>query len=131
MTLADAGVDKNLASGQLRPLTYVSRKQADVRWVSATFLASFNRLWEQRGDEILHRCADEHPELCMMAMVKLAQVQRIELGQPGDFSNVNSKAEVLAKLEEKSGPQARKLFEQFIRKMQRMSEPVEAEVIEP
>ena len=48
-----------MKNGQLRPLTYVNDKTADLRWVSGRFLASFNNLWERRGDEILDRCADE------------------------------------------------------------------------
>jgi hypothetical protein len=44
------------------------------------------------GDDIFRRVADEHPELLLMAMVKLANVQRVEVGQPGDFTGLKSKA---------------------------------------
>jgi hypothetical protein len=109
--------------GKLRALTYYNGKGlGDVRWVSGRFLLSFQDLWERRGDEILDRVSDEHPELVMMAQVKLAQVQRIEVRQSGDFSNLASKDEVLAKLEERSGPQARKMFEVFLKKMQRLKD---------
>jgi hypothetical protein len=66
--------------GRTRPITYSKRGHADVRTVSASFLASFNELWEERGAEILDKVADEHPELVMMCMVKLAQVQRVSSG---------------------------------------------------
>jgi hypothetical protein len=33
-----------MKNGQLRPLTYVNGKTADVRWVSGRFLASFSNL---------------------------------------------------------------------------------------
>jgi hypothetical protein len=110
-----------MKNGQLRPLTYVNGKTADVRWVSARFLASLSNLWDRRGDEILDRCADEHPELVMMCMTKIAQVQRVEVGQPGDFSGL-SKPEIVAKLEQRAGPKARKLFEKFISDMKKLKD---------
>jgi hypothetical protein len=108
-------------NGQLRPMTYTSSKSADVRWVSGQFLASLNNLWERRGDEILDRCADEHPELVMMCMTKIAQVQRIEVGNPGDFSGLDKKG-IVEKLEQRAGPKAKKLFEKFISDMQKLRE---------
>jgi hypothetical protein len=55
----------------------------------------------------------------MMCMTKIVQVQRVEIGKPGDFSGL-SKAEILAKLEERAGPQAKKLFQKFIKDMQKL-----------
>ena len=108
-------------NGQLRPMTYTNGKNADVRWVSGRFLASFSDLWERRGDEILDRCADEHPELVMMCMTKIAQVQRIEVSNPGDFGGLDMK-EIVDKLEQRAGPKARKLFEKFISDMQKLKD---------
>jgi hypothetical protein len=108
-------------NGQLRPMTYTNGKNADVRWVSGRFLASFSDLWERRGDEILDRCADEHPELVMMCMTKIAQVQRIEVSNPGDFGGLDKK-EIVDKLEQRAGPKARKLFEKFISDMQKLKD---------
>jgi hypothetical protein len=73
----------------------------------------------EAGDEILDRVADEHPELVMMAQVKLAQVQRIEVGNPGDFSDLDKKG-IVEKLEQRAGPKARQLFEKFIKDMQKL-----------
>jgi hypothetical protein len=102
-------------------MTYTNGKNADVRWVSDRFLASFSNLWERRGDEILDRCADEFPELVMMCMTKIAQVQRIEVGQPGDFSGLDKRG-IVEKLEQRAGPAARKLFEKFISDMQKLKD---------
>jgi hypothetical protein len=102
-------------------MTYTSSKSTDVRWVSGRFLASLSNLWERRGDEILDRCADEHPELVMMCMTKIAQVQRIEVGQPDDFSGLDKKG-IVEKLEQRAGPKAKALFEKFIQDMHRLRE---------
>ena len=88
-------------------------------WVSGRFLLSFQDLWERRGDEILDRVADEHPELVMMAQVKLAHVQRIEIGDRGHFSGLDKEG-IVEKLEQRAGPKARRLFEKFIKDMRRL-----------
>ena len=105
----------------LRPLTYYGGKGlADVRMISGRFLLSFQDLWERRGDEILDRVADEHPELILLSQIKLASVTRIEVSSPDDFSKLKSKQEIVEKLEERTGPQARKLFEKFIKEVERL-----------
>ena len=110
------------ANGMLRPLTYYGGKGlADVRMISGRFLLSFQDLWERRGDEILDRVADEHPELLFSGLVKLVSVMRVEVGSPEDpFSKLGSKEAIIAKLEERAGPQARKLFEKFIEEVERL-----------
>jgi hypothetical protein len=110
-----------MKNGQLRPLQYVNEK-GDVRRLSGQFLLSLQSLWEQRGDEILHRVANEHPALVFMGMVKLANVHRVEIGQPDDFSGLKSKQAIVEKLEERAGPEARKLFETFIKKVEALKD---------
>ena len=105
----------------LRPLTYYGGKGlANVRMISGRFLLSLQDLWERRGDEILDRVADEHPELILLSQIKLASVTRIEVSSPDDFSKLKSKQEIVEKLEERAGPQARKLFEKFIEEVERL-----------
>jgi hypothetical protein len=113
---------------RVRAITYTRPGKADVRTVSGHFLASLNDYWEKMGDKLLYDIGKRHPELILMAMTKLAQVQRIELGKPGDFSGLN-KEEIIAKLEERGGPQAAKLFTKFVTDMNRLqngSETIEA-----
>jgi hypothetical protein len=108
-------------NGKLRPLTYWGGKGlADVRMISGRFLLSFQDLFERRGDEILDRVADEHPELILLSQIKLASVMRLEVSDPGDFSKLKSKQEIVEKLEERAGPEARKLFEKFIEEVERL-----------
>ena len=110
-----------LKNGQIRPLSYYNGKGlSDVRWVSGRFLLSLQEVWEELGDDILRRVAASHPELLMMAMVKISAVQRIEVGEPDDFSGLKSKQAIVDKLEERAGPEARKLFEKFIKEVERL-----------
>ena len=121
--LAEAPVRalKITTNGQIRPLTYYNgNKVGDVRWVSASFLASLQNYWEEMGDDIIRRVGASHPELLLMAMCKISAVQRIEVGEPGDFSGLKNKDEIAQRLEERAGPEARKLFEKFIKEVERL-----------
>jgi hypothetical protein len=112
-----------LKNGQIRPLTYYNGKGlSDVRWVSGRFLLSLQQYWEEMGDDILRRVGESHPELLLMAMCKIAAVQRIEVGHPGDFTGLKSKDEIAARLEERAGPETRKLFETFIKKVEALKD---------
>ena len=112
-----------LKNGQIRPLTYYNGKGlSDVRWVSGRFLLSLQEFWEELGDDVLRRVAATHPELLMMAMVKISAVQRIEVSEPDDFSGLKSKQEVIDRLEQRAGPEARKLFEDFIKQVEALED---------
>jgi hypothetical protein len=54
-------------------------------------------------------------------MTKIAQAQRIEVSNPGDFGGLDKK-EIVDKLEQRAGPKARKLFEKFISDMQKLKD---------
>jgi hypothetical protein len=112
-----------LKNGQIRPLAYYNGKGlGDVRWVSGCFLLSLQEIWEELGDDVLRRVAASHPELLMMAMCKIAAVQRIEVGEPDDFSGLKSTQTIVEKLEERAGPEVRKLFEKFIKQVEALKE---------
>ncbi len=46
-------------------------------------------------------------------MIKLSRVLKVEVGGPGDFTRL-SKQGILEKLQERAGPEARRLFEKFM-----------------
>jgi hypothetical protein len=93
-----------------------------VRWLSGRFLLSLQKCWDEMGDDILRRVGESHPELLLMAVCKIAAVQRIEVGQPGDFTGLKGKDEIAARLEERAGPETRKLFETFIKKVEALKD---------
>ena len=69
------------------------------------------------------RCPAPGIDLC--GDVKLANVIRVEVGTPGDFSGL-SKQEIVDKLEQRAGPKAVKLFEKFMRDMQKLKDEPDA-----
>jgi hypothetical protein len=98
---------------------YGGKGLGDVRTVSGEFLLSLQHLWRRRGDEILETVADKYPELIFTGMVKLARVLKVEVGGPGAFAKLG-KADIVQKLEEGGGPEARKLFEKFVADVEKL-----------
>ena len=71
----------------------------------------------------LKAAADEdkqNDELYFQSMVKLALVHRVEVGQPSAFEKPRTVEEALDELEQKIGPQGRREFEKFLRKMEHL-----------
>ncbi len=52
-------------------------------------------------------------------MIKLSCVLKDEVGGPGAFAKLGKQG-ILEKLQEKAGPEARKLFEKFMRDVEKL-----------
>jgi hypothetical protein len=76
--------------------------------------------WEQHGKKIFQIMREKFPEIYFQSMVKLALVHRVELSQPKEFDQPRTKEEALAQFEERVGPQGRRVFEGFLRKIERL-----------
>jgi hypothetical protein len=64
----------------------------------------------------------ENPSLYFSSLVQLAKVLKIETGEPGAFDDKpRPREEALRKLEERAGADARRLFEAFLRKIDKRS----------
>jgi hypothetical protein len=100
-------------------LGMAAKGMGDVRTVSGEFLLSLQGLWRRRGDEILERVADQFPELLFSGMIKLSRVLKVEVGGPDDFAKLGKQA-ILEKLQKKGGPEARQLFEEFMRDVEKL-----------
>jgi hypothetical protein len=58
--------------------------------------------------------------------VSLARIIRWEVGPTGGFDRPRIPEEIMDKLEERVGPEGRKLFEQFLKKVNRLQERQQA-----
>ncbi len=90
--------------------------------VSGEFLLDLQRYWRQEGWRILVEVGQKYPELVFPSLVKLSRVMKVEIGSPGDFAKLGSKQAIVQKLEEKAGPEARKLFEKFVRDVEKLQQ---------
>ena len=99
---------KGMPGGPGRPLGSRNKLRDD-------FFADMHAAWLERGPEVIDRLIAERPEIFLMAMLKITQVHRVEIGQPEEFGQPSSKEEALRRLEQRAGPKARKMLEEFPR----------------
>ena len=57
---------------------------------------------------------ERYPVEYFRSLVKLAQVLKVEIGPVGAFDQPATTAEALDRLEQRAGPQARAMLEQFL-----------------
>jgi hypothetical protein len=95
----------------------------------ANFLARFNSHFLSKPDgELFEQIYRENPALYFTSLVQLAKVLKVEVGEAGAFDNKpRPREEALRKLEERAGTDARKLFEAFLKKIDKL----EAAALEP
>ena len=94
--------------------------------LSEQFLADFQEDWEQHGKAIFQIMREQFSDVYFQCLVKLAQVHRVELGRPMDFDQPSSREEALRRLEERAGPVARKMLEDFLAKVEKLEADQEA-----
>src|SRR6516162_5254172 len=85
--------------------------------LAEVFLRDLQADWEQHSKDILEVMRKKHPEIYFQCMVKLALVQRAELDQPRPYEWQYTPEEVVARLEQRVGPEGRRLFDNFLRKV--------------
>jgi hypothetical protein len=76
----------------------------------------FEQRWRTHGKKVLDILAEKYPQAYFGGAVALAKVIRWETDDQ-DADGVMTAEEIMDKLEERVGPKGRKLFEQFLRKV--------------
>jgi hypothetical protein len=104
---------KGIAGGPGRPPGSRNRLTED-------FIGDVHAAWLERGREAIDRVIDERPEAFLAIVARTIDVRRVKVGQPGEFSRLPNKQAIVERLEQQSGPQARELFERFVRDMERL-----------
>jgi hypothetical protein len=113
---------KGMARGPGRPAGSRNKLTED-------FLGDMHAAWLERGREAIDRVIDERPEVFLAIVARTIDVRRVEVGRPGELQLVLSKEEILLKLEEQSGPEARKLFEECVARIEELEREQKAEWI--
>ena len=94
--------------------------------LSEDFLVDMHVAWLEHGPEVINRLIAERPEVFLLAMLKIVQMHRVEVGRPDDFDRPPSKEEALRRLEQSAGPKARKMLEDFLAKVAKLEADQEA-----
>ena len=103
-------------SGKIEPV--LLNGGATLKSMSAAFMADVERAWQKHGPKVLDVLAEKYPQAFFGGMVAMTKVIRWETGaDAASFSRTLTPEEVMDKLEERVGPEGRKLFEKFIRQV--------------
>ena len=84
------------------------------------FLADFEQHWRTHGKKVLDILAEKYPQAYFGGAVALAKTIRWDTGTEEMFDGAMTPEEIMDKLEQRVGPKGRKLFEQFLRKVNKL-----------
>ena len=91
-----------------------------VKTLSAAFLADLEDDWRSHGKKIFPVLRDKYPQAYFSGLVALSKIIRWEDGTIGDFERSLTPEEIMDKLEKRVGPEGRKLFERFLRDVNKL-----------
>jgi hypothetical protein len=116
-------VRRNPIELTVRPKQVISfERRPNAENLRANFLARFNNHFLSKPDnELFEQIYRENPSLYFSSLVQLAKVLKVEVGEAGAFGDKpQPREEALRKLEERAGTDARRLFEAFLRKIDKL-----------
>ena len=106
-------------SGRIEPV--LVNGGATIKSMSAAFMADVERAWRQHGAKVLDVLAEKYPQAFFGGMVAMTKVIRWETAtDAGGFDRAMTPDEIMDKLEKRVGPEGRKLFEQLLRKVNKL-----------
>jgi hypothetical protein len=104
-------------SGRIEPV--LLNGGATVKALSLAFLADFEQHWRTHGRKVLEILAEKYPQAYFGGAVALAKSIKWETGED-QADGVMTPEQIMDKLEQRVGPKGRKLFEQFLRKVNKL-----------
>jgi hypothetical protein len=98
-------------------MPYVLNGGNTVRSLSASFLADLEEDWRLHGKKIFPILREKFPQAYFNGLVALSRIIRWESESETAFDRTLSPEQVMDRLEERVGPEGRKLFERFIKQV--------------
>jgi hypothetical protein len=92
------------------------------RSLSIEFLHDLYESWKVHGRKVLDELARDYPQVYGPMVARLAHVHRLEVGAPDDFNVSMTRAELLDKVGERFGAQGRAIFENFVKRLDRLQQ---------
>jgi hypothetical protein len=91
-----------------------------VKSLSAAFLADLEEDWRAHGKKVFPVLREKHPQAYFGGLVALAKMIRWETAEEMLSNGGMTPEEIMEKLEERVGPEGRKIFEDFLRKVNKL-----------
>jgi hypothetical protein len=91
-----------------------------VKSLSVGFLADFEQHWRTHGRKVLDILAEKYPQAYFAGAVALAKSIKWETAEEDLSGGGMTPEEIMDKLEQRVGPKGRKLFERFLRDVNKL-----------
>ena len=91
-----------------------------VKSLSTAFLADLEEDWRAHGKKVFPVLREKYPQAYFSGLVALSKMIRWETAEEMLSDGGMTPEEIMEKLEERVGPQGRKLFEDFLRKVNKL-----------
>ena len=102
-----------MSIGKIEPLLIEGGQL--VKSLSIGFLADFEEHWRSHGKKVLDVLAEKYPQAYFGGAVALSKVIKWDASESAMFDQTMTPEEIMDKLEQRVGPEGRKLFERFLR----------------
>jgi hypothetical protein len=112
---ADAEV---MISGRMEPLLIEGGLR--VKSFSIRFLADFEEAWRKHGKKVMETLIERNPGAFFGGAVALAKVVKWDQADGEMFDQTLTPEQIMDKLEQRVGPEGRKLFERFLRDVNKL-----------
>ena len=91
-----------------------------VKTLSVGFLADFEQHWRTHGRKVLDILAEKYPQAYFGGAVALAKSIKWDTAEEDLSDGAMTPDEIMDKLEQRVGPEGRRLFENFLRKVNKL-----------
>ena len=102
-----------LINGKIEPLLIEGGQL--VKSLSIGFMADLEEDWRAHGKKIFEVLREKYPQAYFAGFVALSKVVKWDQNDSAMFDQTMSPEQIMDKLEERVGPEGRKLFERFLR----------------
>jgi len=91
-----------------------------VKSFSIGFLADFEEAWRKHGKKVLQVLVEKNPTAFFGGAVALSKVVKWDQADTAMFDQTLTPEQIMDKLEQRVGPEGRKLFERFLRDVNKL-----------
>ena len=91
-----------------------------VKTLSIGFLADLEEDWRAHGKKVFPVLREKHPQTYFGGLMALSKVIKWDAAETEMFDKTLSPEEIMDKLEQRVGPEGRKLFERFLRDVNKL-----------
>jgi hypothetical protein len=102
-----------MINGKMEPLLIEGGQL--VKTLSIGFLADLEEDWRAHGKKIFEVLREKYPQAYFAGFVALSKVVKWDQNDGAMFDQTLTPEEIMDKLEQRVGPEGRKLFERFLR----------------